>query len=102
MKKMYRITLGKHNNSLSENVAILCAKSNGGSCNITLDEIESFVKCQKVLMPYSYQHTIAVRIDESYLVIDENSERVLDILEQEIYDDIPTLSAYEKELNKDL
>ena len=99
---MYRITLGKHTNTLAENVAILCAKSNGSNSKITLDDIEAFVKCQKVLLPHSYKHTIAVRINDSYLVIDENSERALDILEQEIYDDIPTLSAYERESNKDL
>ena len=68
--KQYRISLFKGNNQLSQQLAVLAAKSNGGEY-ISLPELNGIVEAEKRLYPASNEGVQCEIIGESLLHLDK-------------------------------
>lgn len=100
MKTTYKITrFGKKTSTLADSVCVICAKSNGmDDGKISLNDIEGYIKCEALDMPYTYKNLTITRIDDFHLIVDLDCEPLLEVMEIEELE-VPTLDAYNHSAN---
>jgi hypothetical protein len=88
METTFKINRFPKSNSICDDIALICAKSNGmnESGKITLNDIESYIKCQRFIFPSSSDGLVVSRIDEFHLIIDKDLQPALEILQMEVVD----------------
>jgi len=93
MKKQFKIIRFGKSCSLSDKVVEIASRSNGLDVPVTLDEIESFCKCE--ILRLGFGNTVMTsRINDFTLLIDNDREPALEIREVEehsIVGEVPTL-----------
>lgn len=95
MKKQFKITRFPETSTIGDDVANICAKSNGSQTPLTIAQIASWVECEKVKYPTSHKNIMASVINQNLLTLDDNKVCVLEI-ELVIFEDAPTLDRQEK------
>jgi hypothetical protein len=96
MKRMYRITRFKVSNSLADSVMSLCARQNSvdGFDRISLNEICSYVKCERELYSASHKNLLCLVVNENHLILQDGDTPLLEIQDTEVFEDVPTLDSY--------
>lgn len=99
METTFKINRFPKSSSVCDDVALICARNNGlnESGKITLNEIEAYIKCQKILMPYNSDGIVVSRIDEFHLIVDKDLQPALEIIQMEVLD-LPELN-YDQSAN---
>jgi hypothetical protein len=100
MEKMYRVKRFETPSGLADAVALLCAKSNG--CvweKLTIDEIAGYIECERKLYPSINNGVAVTRITDYHCIVDQGVKPLIEIMEVEVFNEVPTLDVYDQSQN---
>lgn len=80
MKKQFRIYLHS-SNAIAEKLTLLAAKSNTSANPLTIGEMVSIVKADKLAYPNAYEDIVAVVIDNHSITV-KDGNRTLVVIEE--------------------
>jgi hypothetical protein len=98
MERIFRVTRFPKSSSLADEIALLCTKSNGRDTKISISFIEGYVACAIILYPHSNSGIVVSRISDYHLIIDQDSQPLIEILETEIFEN-PIMDIYDQSSN---
>lgn len=95
MKRMYKITRFKKYSTLADNVVSLCAMQNSvdESEKISLNEIASYIKCEKELYSASNKYIVYFVVNNNHLILQDDDMTLLEVEDVESFEEVPTLDS---------
>jgi hypothetical protein len=100
MEKLYRVKRYSTSSSLADNVAILCAESNG--CvfeKLTIAEIKGYVECEIKLYPATNDEIMILNISDFHFMIMKGERPLVEVMETEVFSEVPTLDVQDQSKN---
>jgi hypothetical protein len=96
MKRMYRITRFKKASSLADCVMSLCARQNSVDEfeRISLNEIGSYIKCEKELYHALNKDIAYFIVNGNHLILQDGDTPLIEVQDVEVFEDVPTLDSY--------
>lgn len=95
MKKQFRLTVYNPDHILSRMIKALIEDANKQEHDLSIRDIEGYLKCEKVLSPLQFEN-VMISPQDAVLFVDDNMVQVLQVEEIELHEltGVPTLDAY--------
>jgi hypothetical protein len=97
MEKIYQIKRSNLSSTLADNIIISASRSNNSSndsSRVTLDDMIGYINIECALFPSTNRGVAAKKVNDYHLIVNQDQNLLLEIIEMELYNDVPTLDTY--------
>jgi len=100
MQKVYQIKRSNRSSALADTIVVIASKANNSendSSRTTLDDMIGYIKIEASLYPSTNRGVVVTKVNDYHIIVDQESNFLLEIIEVELYDNVPTLDVYKKD-----
>ena len=100
MQKVYQIKRSNRSSALADAIVVVASKANNSendSSRTTLDDMIGYIKIEASLYPSTNRGVVVTKVNDYHIIVDQESNFLLEIIEVELYDNVPTLDVYKKD-----